>query len=226
MSATTPTVTTTTKRSKGPLASAIELAVTVGIAIGLALLIQAFLVKPYRIPSGSMIPTLTIGQRILVNRLDTHPALGDVVVFHPPVGAVTGINGVCGNPDQGAGHPQACDKDVPKESNQTFVKRVVGLPGDHLKIIDGYVYRNGVKEKLPYNLRHALTMQGFVPCNGGAAADCTFRQSITVPAGDYYMMGDNRGDSLDSRYWGPVPQKWIVGVAFATYWPIGRIGFF
>ena len=92
----------TRKKPKGPVANVVELVVTVAIAIGLALLIQAFLVKPYRIPSGSMIPTLSIGQRILVNRLDTHPGLGDIVVFHPPTGAVTG-DGVCGNPTQGAG---------------------------------------------------------------------------------------------------------------------------
>ncbi|MGH2836343.1 MAG: S26 family signal peptidase, partial [Solirubrobacteraceae bacterium] len=61
----------TTKKAKGPIANIVELVVTVAIAVGLALLIQAFLVKPYRIPSGSMIPTLSIGQRILVNRLDT-----------------------------------------------------------------------------------------------------------------------------------------------------------
>lgn len=205
----------TTKKAKGPVANIIELIITVAVAVGLALLIQAFFVKPYRIPSGSMIPTLTIGQRILVNRLDTHPALGNVVVFHPPTGAVTG-NGVCGNPAQGGGHRQACDKDVPKESNQTFVKRVVGLPGDHLKILNGYVYRNGKKETGSY----------IQNCDSVAGADCNFPVTITVPPGDYYMMGDNRGDSLDSRYWGPVPQKWIIGVAFATYWPISRIGFF
>ena len=57
-------------------------------------------------------------------------------------------------------------------------------------------------------------------------ANCTFPKTITVPAGDYYMMGDNRGDLDDSRFWGPVPQKWIIGVAFSTYWPLDRIGFF
>jgi signal peptidase I len=76
----------TTKKSKSPVASAIELVLTVAVAVGLALLIQAFIVKPYRIPSGSMIPTLDIGQRVLANRLDTQPSLGDVVVFHPPQG--------------------------------------------------------------------------------------------------------------------------------------------
>ena len=221
-------VATTKKKAKGPVANIVELIVTVAVAVGLALLIQAFLVKPYKIPSGSMIPTLSVGQRILVNRLDTHPGLGDIVVFHPPTGAVAGNdgNGVCGNPTQGGGHPQPCDRNLPSESSQTFVKRVVGLPGDHLRISGGYVYRNGVKEKLAYNLRQALRTQGFIQCTGGTSSNCTFSRSITVPAGEYYMMGDNRGDSLDSRYWGPVPQKWIIGVAFATYWPIDRIGFF
>jgi signal peptidase I len=205
----------TTKKAKGPVANIVELVVTVAIAIGLALLIQAFLVKPYRIPSGSMEPTLTIGQRILVNRLDTSPGLGDVVVFHPPTGATT-ADGTCGSADQGAGHPEACDTDVPKESTETFVKRVVGLPGNHLKIINGYVWRNGKKETGSYIQK----------CDEIPGADCNFPKTIVVPTGDYYMMGDNRGDSLDSRYWGPVPQKWIIGVAFATYWPIDRIGFF
>jgi len=215
---------TSKKKPKGLVANGVELVVTVAIAIGLALLIQAVLVKPYRIPSGSMIPTLAIGQRILVNRLDTHPGIGDIVVFHPPTGATGG--GECGSPGEGAGHAQACDKPVPAESNQTFVKRVVGLPHDRLSIVDGYVYRNGVREKLAYNLRTALSTQGFIACTPSASADCTFRKTIVVPAGEYYMMGDNRGDSLDSRYWGPVPQKWIIGVAFATYWPIDRIGIF
>src|ERR1700749_1773862 len=69
------------------LRSLIELVLTIAVALGLALLIEAFLVKPYRVPSGSMLPTLGIDQRILVNRLDTHPGIGDVVVFHPPHGA-------------------------------------------------------------------------------------------------------------------------------------------
>jgi len=202
------------QKPKSLVANIIELVVTVAIAIGLALLIQAFLVKPYRIPSQSMVPTLQVGQRILVNRLDTSPGLGDVVVFHPPTGADP-QEPSCGNPSQGAGHPQACDAPTPTESTQTFVKRVVGLPGDHLKILDGHVYRNGVEE-------HGSYIQ---PCNTGPS-NCNFPDTITVPAGHYYMMGDNRGESDDSRFWGPVPQKWVIGVAFFTYWPLDRIGFF
>jgi signal peptidase I len=215
----------TTKKAKGPVANIVELVLTVAIAVGLALLIQAFLVKPYRIPSGSMIPTLSIGQRILVNRLDTGPSLGEVVVFHPPTGATT-PEGTCGAPNEGGGHSEACDKSVPAESNETFVKRVVGLPGDRLQIINGYVIRDGVRENFGYHPKAFAGDPGFESCSSGASGNCTFRKPFVVPAGEYYMMGDNRGDSLDSRYWGPVPQKWIVGVAFATYWPLDRIGIF
>ena len=137
------------KKAKGPVANIIELVVTVAVAIGLALLIQAYLVKPYKIPSGSMLPTLTIGQRILVNRLDTHPGVGDIVVFHPPAGADP-LTAVCENPAQGLGKKQPCDKSTPAESKQTFVKRVVGLPGDRLMIKGGHVWRNGVEETGSY----------------------------------------------------------------------------
>ncbi len=71
------------------------------------------------------------------------------------------------------------------------------------------------------NLRCGGAVRGL---NCGGAAECTFSRAIRVPAGDYYMMGDNRGDSDDSRYWGPVPQRYIIGVAFFTYWPPDRIG--
>ncbi len=204
-------------RTGSGLKSLIELVITVAVAVGLALLIQAFLVKPYRIPTGSMIPTLAIGQRVLTNRLSTHPGVGDVVVFHPPHGADGGGDGICENPNQGHNnldgppHPQPCAESTPAESSQTFIKRVVGGPGDRISIVDGHVIRNGVREKDSY----------IAPCAG---EDCTFRQPITIPPGQYFMMGDNRGFSEDSRFWGPVPAKWIIGVAFFTYWPPDRIG--
>src|ERR1700761_9210873 len=175
----------TPKKQKSPLYSVVELVATVAVAVGLAFLIQAFIVKPYRIPSGSREPTLDIGQRILANRLSTHPGVGDVVVFHPPAGADPATP-ECGDRSQGAGHRQACDRPTAPESSQTFIKRVVGVPGDHLKILDGHVYRNGVREKDSY----------IAPC--GADGDCTFPKTIVVPPGDYYMMGDNRGFSDDS----------------------------
>jgi signal peptidase I len=188
-----------------------ELVLTVAAAVGIAFLVQAFLVKPYKIPSASMEPTLHIGQRVLVNRLATHPHIGDVVVFHPPAGA-NPQPAVCGAPGTGFDHQAACDQPTPGESAQTFVKRVVGLPGDHLAIHDGRVIRNGVPEHTPQAQ----------PCGGGP--NCDFPKTITVPRGDYFMMGDNRGNSDDSRFWGPIPQRWIIGNAFATYWPPDRIG--
>ncbi len=194
----------------------LELVATIAVAIGLVLVIEALVVKPYSIPTGSMRPTLAPKQRILVNRLDTHPGIGDVVVFHPPHGGVLTAD-QCGNGEQGFdpdGDPMAqpCDRPLAGESTQTFVKRVVGLPGDVLRIRDGHVIRNGKPEPDSY----------IKAC--GKAAECTFSRSIRVPAGDYYMMGDNRGNSDDSRYWGPVPQRYIIGVAFFTYWPPDRIG--
>jgi signal peptidase I len=191
----------------------IELVVTVAVAVALALLIQAFIVKPYRIPSPSMVPTLDVGQRVLTNRLAGNPGVGDIVVFHPPHGADLG-DGVCANPNQGGGHNQACDNPTPQQSGQTFIKRVVGLPGDVIKIVDGHVIRNGVREKDSY----------IIQCQPNSTS-CNFQTPIKIPPGMYFMMGDNRPDSEDSRYWGPVPSKWMIGVAFFTYWPPDRIGF-
>jgi signal peptidase I len=190
----------------------LELILTIAVAIALALLIQAFIVKPYRIPSPSMVPTLAVGQRILANRLINHPSVGDIVVFHPPAGADPSPP-TCGSPNQGDGHQQACDTPSPGESSQTFIKRVVGGPGDRISIRGGHVLRNGVPEPDSY----------IAPC--GPASSCNFPGTIVIPPGDYFMMGDNRGTSDDSRFWGPVPNKWIIGVAFFTYWPPDRIGF-
>jgi signal peptidase I len=206
-----------TKRKKSVAGSALELILVVVAALGLALAIQAFIVKPYRIPSGSMIPTLEINQRILVDRIGTNfssPHIGDIIVFHPPKNYAVG----CADPSEGQesdgqSAPKACGVAWARPSSQTFVKRVVGLPGDRIEIINGHVYRNGVRERDPY----------IEPCNGLGA--CNFAGTIVVPRGDYYMMGDNRPESDDSRFWGPVPKNWIIGKAFFTYWPPGRIGF-
>ncbi len=103
---------TKAKKRRSAFGGFVELVVTVAIAIGLAFLIQAFIVKPYRIPSVSMVPTLQVGQRILVNRLSTHPKIGDVVVFHPPSGATPpnpGVQAICGNSAEGYGKGQPCD---------------------------------------------------------------------------------------------------------------------
>jgi signal peptidase I len=205
-----------TKSRKSLVSRGLEVVVVVAVALGLALLIQAFIVKPYRIPSGSMLPTLHIGQRVLVDRIGndfSSPGVGDIYVFHPPANYASG----CANPHEGqmatgqdAGQP--CGVAQTQESSETFIKRVVGLPGDRIAIVGGHVIRNGVREKDSY----------IAPCTAGGS--CNFPRAIKVPAGDYYMMGDNRGESDDSRFWGPVPKSWLIGRAFFTYWPPDRIG--
>jgi signal peptidase I len=191
----------------------LELVVIIVTAIGLALAVQAWAVKPYQIPSASMEPTLDIGQRVLVNRLGSHfgdPQIGDIVVFHPPVGPETS-NERCGVRQ----HPgQACAKAIADESDTNFIKRVVAGPGDRLRIVNGHAIVNGERGDEPYA----------VPCH--TSSQCDFPKPITIPDGYYFMMGDNRPDSDDSRFWGAVPRDWIVGKAFATYWPPDRIGLF
>jgi signal peptidase I len=193
---------------------AVEFVLIVLIALALAFALQAFVVKPYRIPSGSMEPTLAIGQRVLVDRLGNDffaPSVGDIVVFHPPAGAATQT---CGNNEEKPG--QACDRPTRQESSQNYIKRMVAGPGDTVKIIDGRVYRNGKLESAPY--------ARFTGCNS-TNPDCNYPTPIKIPPGYYFMMGDNRDFSDDSRFWGPVPRSWIIGEAFFTYWPPDRIGF-
>ncbi len=197
-------------RQRSTAGSLIELVTIVAVALGLALAIQAFVVKPYRIPSASMVPTLEIGQRVLVDRITMHfsdPGRGDIVVFHPPLGADNDQCGVSPPPAQ-----EACPKPTPQRSSANFIKRVVGLPGDHLKVIAGRVWINGKQLNEPY-------IRPDPSCE-----ICDLPKEITIPPGHFFMMGDNRGESDDSRTWGPVPKKWIIGKAFFTYWPPRRIG--
>ena len=175
--------------------------IIVALALGLALGIQAFIVKPYQIPSESMEPTLDVGQRVLVNRFLYHfsdPDIGDIVVFHPPLGAEQG--NACGARRQPGA---ACAQPTPEQADVNFIKRIVAGP-----------VVNGVKAD-----------EDFIrPCRPGG--ECNLPTEITIPPDHYFMMGDNRGESDDSRFWGPVPRDWIIGKAFATYWPPKKVGIF
>jgi signal peptidase I len=190
----------------------IELIVIVGLAIGLALVIQAYVIKPFQIPSGSMEPTLDIGQRVLVSRFlyrVEDPEMGDIVVFHPPAGAEQGQEcGVEHSPEQ------ACPEPTDEMSDENFIKRIVAGPGDRLYIENGHPVVNGVSAE-----------EDFIrPCRG--IGECELKDEIVIPPDHYFMMGDNRGASDDSRSFGPIPRDWIIGQAFATYWPVNRIGIF
>ena len=140
--------TSTKKKHRSAGGSLVELVVIVVIALALALGIQAFLIKPYRIPSESMVPTLQVGQRVLVDRIGNRfgdPTIGDVIVFHPPAGS---DSDTCGNPDRREG--AACDRPTKDRAGVNFIKRVVGKPGDTIAIRNGHVFRNGKREKDPY----------------------------------------------------------------------------
>jgi signal peptidase I len=212
---------TVKKRSKSTRSSLIELVVIVAVALGLALGIQAFIVKPYRIPSGSMEPTLAIGQRVLVNRIGmnfSNPHVGEIAVFHPPEGAE---QEECGpKPHVVKLGGAACSEPVPQQSSVNFIKRIVAGPGDEIYIKNGHVFRKPAGRST-FEAEKDTYIRA---C--GVSPECDFPDPIKVPAGHWFMMGDNRGESDDSRFWGPVPTGWIIGQAVATYWPPDRIGIF
>ena len=189
-------------------AAVIELALILVVALVLAEGVQAEAVKPFRIPSGSMEPTLTIGQRVLVDRISyrfSSPQRGDIIVLHPPTSLVCAVAQAPGQP---------CPQGNGREASVYFIKRIVGLPGERLSVRDGHPVINGRElSNEPYT----------APCPSNVPA-CNLPDPITIPKGYYFVMGDNRGNSDDSRYWGPVPRSWIVGRAFFTYWPLNRIG--
>src|SRR5690348_16227066 len=167
-----------------------------------------------------MEPTLAVGQRVLVNRIGmdfSDPHVGEIVVFHPPADAE---NQECGpEPHRIPPGGAVCSQPEPKEASVNFIKRIVAGPGDELYVRGGHVFRkprgkaNFEAEKDSYTR----------PC--GVNPWCNFPTAVKIPPGHWFMMGDNRGASDDSRFWGPVPTSWIIGGAFATYWPLDRIGF-
>jgi signal peptidase I len=157
----------------------------------------------YRVPSGSMEPTLPIGTTVVVKKKP--PTVGAIVVFHPPNGAVEQRCGPTHYEVTLDGAP--CDQTNPQESSELFIKRIVAGPGDEILIRAGHVYRKArgagkfIRERDPY----------IRACDG--VAECNFPIPIKVSAGHWFLLGDNRGESDDSRFWGPVPTAWIVGVA-------------
>jgi len=142
-----------------------------------------------------MVPTLRAGDAILVDQAyrRAKPRIGDIVAFHPPAGAVRRR---CGRrPPAG----QACGTATRRNSARNFIKPIVGRPGDRVSIRHGHVIRDGERAREDF----------ITPCAAGE--DCDFARTFTVAANRYYLLGDNRGSSDDSRYWGPVAAKSIVG---------------
>jgi signal peptidase I len=213
---------TAKKRSKSTLASVVELVVIIAVALGLALAIQQWVIKPYRIPSGSMLPTLAVGQRVLVNRIGMdfgEPHVGEIAVFHPPRDAELQVCGPSPHRIKEGVGASACQEPEPAKSGVNFIKRIVGGPGDEIYIVEGHVFRKPAGRSSFAAENDSYTRQCVAK-----TPQCNFPAAIKIPAGHWFMMGDNRGESDDSRFWGPVPTGWIVGAAFATYWPPDRIG--
>jgi len=168
-----------------------------------ALLVAGFVTRTmamdagdYRVPSESMIPTVEIGDRVTLNRGaydDAAPEIGDIVIHHPPVGAEAGN-------ECGAAPPvgQMCERPTPERSDVQFIKRVVAGPGERVALRGGRIVRDGKPARERY----------VAPCEGES---CDFPLPITVPDGHYVVLGDNRGASDDSRFWGPIRLEWILG---------------
>jgi signal peptidase I len=178
----------------------IEWLVTIVGAILIVLGIKQWVINPYRIPSGSMEPTLhcakpaldcegRFSDRVLACRFCyrvSGPKRGDIVVFHTPALAAAR----CG-------------------AGGTYVKRLIGLPGELWEERNGFVYMNGARLAEPY-LRPARR-------------DTRTIAPVRIPRGHYFMMGDNRASSCDSRSWGTVGRAALIGKVVATYWPPGRL---
>jgi signal peptidase I len=164
-------------------------------AIVAALLVQAFLVKPYRIPSESMAATLVPRDRVLVNRV--------VYRLHPP----------------GRGDIVVIDSAA---VGRILIKRVVALPGETISVDGGAVYIDGRRLDESYVHRVDGQTEPTEPFRGTGQA-WSLESPYRVPAGHYFLMGDNRVVSDDSRDWGPAPRHEIIGEAFFTYWPLSRL---
>ena len=170
-----------TKKGGGVLEYLVILLVSFALVFGF---VRPFVMEAFWIPSGSMIPTLEIGDRVLVNKFIyrfTEPRRGDIIVF------------------------ESVDN-----SNEDLIKRVVGLPGDRIAVRGGKLFVNGERQKEPYTNKKL--------------PDRSFYAQTRVPKNHVFVMGDNRGNSADSRVFGPLPEKNIEGEAFLRFWPPDRIG--
>jgi len=157
-----------------------------------ALVLIAYVVRSFYIPSGSMEQTLEVNDMILVNELvygfpmHYEPARGDIVVFHPP--------------------------DAAHSEGKDYIKRVIGLPGETIEVTDDEVVKiDGKPLDEPYKFKddRGIRMDGYGP--------------VKVPEGHVFVMGDNRRNSQDSRVWGPLPKKNIIGKAFVIFYPFQRV---
>ncbi len=180
----------------------IELAGVIVVALVVAFLLRTFVIATYSIPSGSMEPTLQVGDRIVVDKLsyDLHGVdRGNIVVFSTP-------------PNEDCAGPPVSD----------LVKRVIGLPGETISVSGGHVFINGhlLAETWLPSSQQGKTYPGPSP------APYALHHPFRIPQNEVYVMGDNRMLSCDSRYWGPIHESTIVGKVDLRIWPLSHITFF
>lgn len=187
-----------------------EVLKTLGLSAILAFGIRTFVAEARYIPSGSMLPTLQIDDRLIVDKVSYHfkvPQRGDIVVFMPPDQSSVCTSGTSARINSSDPAPT-----VPVQPTQSpkdaFIKRVIGLPGDKVEIRQGQVYINSQ------------------PLQEGYIQDAPEYQygPVTVPPSSYLVLGDNRNNSCDSHYWGFVPRENIIGRAVVRFWPMNRLG--
>jgi signal peptidase I len=228
--------------SGGPLRFLKELPVLVILALGIALLIKAFLVQAFYIPSASMVPTLREGDRVLVNKLSYRfgePERGDIVVFKNP------LPEPCD--ETGPTRPASCDHGtlrkaydwfaevfgLPSADTKDFIKRIVGMPGERMEIRDGHVYvcstpscdpvgedgtpKDGQEVVFESDGDHGPQLDDDDYPDTGSDA-------FQIPDESYFVMGDNRANSSDARSFGAIGRDLIIGKAFVVVWPATRFG--
>ncbi len=184
----------------------VDLIITVVIAVGIAYVVQAFIVKPYRVPSGSMEPTIAIGERIIAARFVyrfAEPQRDEIIVFHPNGDGVEVY-------------------DAETASGETFVKRLIGMPGETIGAVSGKVYvceGDGPQEGVAIDETPGCAF----PAEPFVSSPQDDFGPVRIPGNRYFMMGDNRSDSDDSRNWGPITKEQMIGKAFMSYWPPTRI---
>jgi signal peptidase I len=173
---------------------------TIGLSVVLALGVRSFVADSRYIPSGSMLPTLQVDDRLIIDKISyrfADPVRGDIVVFYPT-----------------AQLEKELQADGEKKFKEPFIKRVIGVPGDRIDVKGGKVYVNGKVLSERY--------LGEPPAYKWSSTELT--PDGIVPKGNYLVLGDNRNNSYDGHYWGFVPKDKIIGKAIVRFWPINRAG--
>jgi signal peptidase I len=175
---------------------------TIGLSLVLAVGIRSFVAEARYIPSGSMLPTLAVNDRLMIEKISYRfhpPRRGDAIVFYPL--------------------PALVEQNI----GPTLIKRVVGLPGEKVELRDGYVYVNGRQLEEDYLEAGELTELDLCYVTQPQRTPY-LAQPVTIPPNSYLVLGDNRARSYDSRCWGVVPADKILGRAVVRFWPPQRAG--